>query len=81
MASQHRTNSPYQLEAELVLRLPAERLQPVLDELPRLAEHIDYQHLDSRIVTEEAHSEAGAGTDQCLAPHHTIRLHRLAMAA
>ena len=53
LASQHRTNSPYELTAELVLRLPADRLQPVLDELPRLAEHIDYQNLDSRNVTEE----------------------------
>ncbi len=53
VASQHRTNSPYELTAELVLRLPADRLQPVLDELPRLAEHIDYQNLDSRNVTEE----------------------------
>ncbi len=53
VASQHRTNSPYELTAELVLRLPADRLQPVLDELPHLAEHIDYQNLDSRNVTEE----------------------------
>ncbi|CAH0999655.1 hypothetical protein LEM8419_00955 [Neolewinella maritima] len=53
VASQHRSNSPYELQVELVLRLPADRLQPVLDALPRLTEHIDYQNLDSRNVTEE----------------------------
>ena len=53
LASQHRSNTPFQLEAELVLRLPADGLQPLLDALPQLTERIDYQNLDSRNVTEE----------------------------
>jgi hypothetical protein len=53
VSSQHRTNSPYEYTAELVVRLPAERLQPTLDRLPALTESIDFQNLDSRNVTEE----------------------------
>ena len=53
ISSQHRSNTPYKLEAELVLRLPSTGLQPLLEVLPNLVERIDYQNLDSENVTEE----------------------------
>jgi len=53
ISSQHRNNSTYEHSAELVIRLPSERLNGVLDFLARITAEIDHQHLDSRNVTAE----------------------------
>ncbi|MEM9526953.1 MAG: DUF4349 domain-containing protein, partial [Bacteroidota bacterium] len=53
LSSQHRTNTAYEHEARLQIRLPAERLNTTLALLPTIAAQIDYQNLDSRDVTAE----------------------------
>ena len=53
VANQHRENSRHRRAVNLTLRLPADRLQPTLALLPRIAAQIDFENLDSRDVTAE----------------------------
>ena len=53
VSDQHRTNQRYRNSANLTVRLPADRLRPLLSEVPRLAVVVDRESLSSEDVTAE----------------------------
>ena len=53
ISDQERTNSTYQSEAVLHIRLPANALQPTLNDISALAQTVDAQNLHSNEVTAE----------------------------
>ncbi len=53
ISDQQRTNQQYRKDARMTIRLPADRLQPLLGSLPALALQIDEETLSSDDVTAE----------------------------